>query len=189
MQAVTRDEMEDVLSRYEGLVCANATLHFSDPESQSLSLHLKDLRTHQLLHLARLGAHLYNDERNFAGAALWIAQWGMGNEQEESISRKAIERMRQGFGESRSLETAPGHFFRSDEFVESVAFLLQPMLAGWDAFFVPQWSKGTLDYFLFVSHDSVLEIRTRTAKARERVDGVLQSLGWGEAGTWRLTAA
>jgi hypothetical protein len=113
----------------------------------------------------------------------------MGNEQEESISRKAIERMRQGFGESRSLETAPGHFFRSDEFVESVAFLVQPMLAGWDAFFVPQWSKGTLDYFLFVSHDSVLEIRTRTAKARERVDGVLQSLGWGEAGTWRLTAA
>ena len=189
MQAVTREEMEDVLSRYEGLVCANGSLHFSDPEAQSLTLYLKELRSHQLLRLARLAAHLYNDERNFAGAALWISQWGVGSEQEESIPRNAIERMRQGFGENRSLETAPGHFFRSDEFVESVAFLLQPLLAGWDAFFVPQWSKGALDYFLFTSHDSVLEIRTRTAKAREQLDAVLRSSGWDDAGAWHLPAA
>ncbi|HEX3322724.1 MAG TPA: hypothetical protein VHR84_18605 [Terriglobales bacterium] len=189
MQAVTRDEIEDVLSRYEGLVCTNNTLDFSDPEAQSLTLHLKDLSSQQLLRLARFSAHLYNDERHFAGASLWITQWGVWNEQEESIPRKAIERMRQGFGENRSLETAPGHFFRSDEFVESIAFLLQPMLAGWDAFFIPQWPKDTLEYFLFVSHDSVLEIRTRTAKAREQVDGVLGSFGWDETGAWRLPAA
>ena len=77
---------------------------------------------------------------------------------------KTIERFRQGFGENRSLQVAPGLLFRHDEFVESVSCLLQPMLVGWDAYYVPRWAWGSLDFFLFVSHDGFLDINTRTTE-------------------------
>jgi hypothetical protein len=100
------------------------------------------------------------------------------NDRVEAVAFKAMERIRQGYGENRSLNTAPGHFFRHDEFVESVSCLVQPMLIGWDAYYVPQWAWGALDYFLFVSHDGFLDIQTRTTEMCEKAVEILKSHEW-----------
>jgi len=178
MQAVTSVEMEEVLAQYPGLFCVGRELRFDHPEAKFVTLKLNCLEPHQLVELARLAAHLFYQEQHFAGAALWITQSGVWTEPVESVARNTIERIRQGYGENRSLEVAPGHFFRSDEFVDSVSLLLQPMLVGWDAFYVPRWTSEALDYFLFVSHDSLLEIHTRTAEASAKATQLLASLKW-----------
>jgi hypothetical protein len=123
--------------------------------------------------LARLAAHLNYEELHFAGASLWITQWGVWNDMVEAVSLKAIERIRQGYGENRSLNTAPGHIFRHDEFVESVSCLVQPMLVGWDAYYIPRWAWGKMDYFLSVSHDSFLQIETRTVEMYHKASEIL----------------
>jgi hypothetical protein len=94
------------------------------------------------------------------------------------VGVKAVERIRQGYGENRSLNAAPGHFFRHWEFVESVACLVQPMLVGWDAYYVPQWAWGSLDYSLFVSHDGLLDIQTRTEEMHDQALEILKSHDW-----------
>ena len=125
MQAVTSVEMEEVLAQYPGLFCVGRELRFDHSEAQFVSLKLNCLEPHQLVELARLPP-LVLPGPTFAGAALWITQSGVWTEPVESV-RDTIERIRQGYGENRSLEVAPGHFFRSDEFVDSVSLLLQPI--------------------------------------------------------------
>jgi hypothetical protein len=78
----------------------------------------------------------------------------------------------------RSLESAPGHRFRGDECTESVCCLLTPMIIGWDAYYVPQWAYGHPDYFVFVSHDSVLDIEVRTPEMHEKALSSLRSPEW-----------
>jgi hypothetical protein len=178
MQAVTEEEIQEILAQTPNLRCHGRNLHFDGPEAKSTNLSLKVFEPHQLVHLARLLAHLNYDEGHFAGAEFWITQSAVWNQQEEAVALKTLERMRQGYGENRALESAPAHLFRSDEFVESVSFLLQPMLIGWDAYYIPHWSWGSLDFFLFVSHDAFVRIETRTTQMKEKVTQKLGSYDW-----------
>jgi len=178
MQAVTDQEMRDFLVRHENLGCKGKEVHFSDPEAKSIRISLHVSEPHQLLYLARLVAHLRYQEMHFSSASLWITQWGVWNPLEEAIAFKTIEQFRRGFGENRSIETAPGHFFRHNEFVESISCLLQPMLVGWDAYYIPQWTWGTLDYFVFVSHDHFIGIETRSSEMYRVATEILQSHNW-----------
>ena len=75
-----------------------------------------------------------------------------------------IDQMRLAQGEREGLEERPGHIFEPNEVFESHAYLLLPMLFGWDAFLIPEAG----DYFVFISHDGVAEVVARTAeKAKE----------------------
>ena len=178
MQAVTEDEIQEILAQNPGLLCEGRSLRFDSTEAHAININLRVAEPHHLVTLARLLAHLSYDEGHFAGAAFWITQTGVWNSQEEVVALKITERMRQGYGENRALDVSPAHLFRSDEFVECVSFLLQPMLVGWDAYYVPRWSCGSLDYFLFVSHDSFVRIETRTKDVKEKVNQVLHSYEW-----------
>jgi hypothetical protein len=178
MNAVTENEMRDYLAKHEDLRCAERRLRFDHPDAKAICADLRLQEPHQLVHLARLVAHLTYEEIHFHSASLWITQWGVWNDHDEAVALKTIERFRQGYGENRSLQRAPGHFFRHDEFVESVACLLQPMLVGWDAYYIPQWSWGPLDYFVFVSHDCFLHIETRTAEMYEKAIDLLKTRDW-----------
>jgi hypothetical protein len=177
MRVVTSEEMREFLAR-SGLRCAGRELHFDCPDAKSVRVDFLALDPHQLAYLARLVAHLRYEELDFVGASLWLTNLRIGNDRVGAIGFKAIERMRQGHGENRSIETSPGHFFRHDEFVESVALLLQPMLVGWEAYYVPQWAWGTLDYFVFVNDDSYFRIETRTTEMHEKAIEILQSHDW-----------
>jgi hypothetical protein len=96
----------------------------------------------------------------------------------EAIGRKTLEQFRRGQGENRPLESAPGHIFRDDEFTEAVCCLLQPMIVGWDAYYIPRWEFGNLDYFVAVSHDSFLDIKVHTRAMHERALRSLGSHAW-----------
>ncbi len=95
-----------------------------------------------------------------------------------AIGFKILEQFRRSYGENRSLEAAPGLYFRHDEFTESVCCLLQPMLVGWDAYYVPTWFSGGLDYFVAVSHDLFVDINFRTREMHERSVEILRGHDW-----------
>jgi hypothetical protein len=180
MQAITDQEMRERLSAYPELKCEGKDVKFtsSHPEAQMIRVDCRVPEPHQIASLARLVAHLWFDERAFGGASLWITQWGVWSPDVESVGFTVLERMRQGWGEPRPVISAPGHIFREEQFVESVSCFVQPMLVGWDAYYIPQFAEPSLDYFLFLSHDSFLEIHTRTEKAHGQALSLLKSHDW-----------
>ena len=89
--------------------------------AQIVSLKLNCLEPHQLVELARL-LRTCSTKNNISPAQRYgLRRSRVWTGPVESVARNTIERIRQGCGENRSLEVAPGHFFRSDEFVDSVS--------------------------------------------------------------------
>lgn len=136
MQGHTDTEMRGIFAGYENLRCEGRRLSFVGSEAKTIVIDLHVKEPHQLVYLARLVALLGWDDTPFAGAYLWVTTWGVWNSQEEAIGFKTLEQFRRSYGENRSLESAPGLYFRHNEFAESVCCLLQPMLVGWDAYYV-----------------------------------------------------
>jgi hypothetical protein len=178
MIGITKDEMKSRLTAHADLTLDGRELWFSDPQSQSINISLRVKEPHQLVYLARLIGHLGYEEAHFSHAYLWLTTWGVWDTQTEAIGFKAFEQIRRSYGENRSIEAAPGTYFRHDEFVESVACLLQPMLIGWDAYYIPSWSWGSLNYFVFVSHDGFVEINVRTPEMRTTVAEIFDRHDW-----------
>jgi hypothetical protein len=186
MLATTDDEMLSSLAAFHELRFEGRGLSFADLGAKTLRIDLRVKEPHQLVYLARLVARLGYEEIDFRSAHLWLTTWGVWNPQVEAIGRTTLEHFRRSYGENRSLESAPGHLFRDDEFVEAVSCLLTPMIVGWDAYYVPQWAYGHLDYFVFVSHDSFLDIKIRTREMYEKalsslkgewIEGLLKAAG------------
>ena len=76
-------------------------------------------------------------------------------------------------GQPKSFEAGPGHHFRGDELNEAIGLLLQPMVFGWDANYVPRWSYGPDQFFLHVSHDSFVTVVTRTNEFYDKTFDIL----------------
>ena len=60
--------------------------------------------------------------------------------------------------------------------INAIGMLLQPMIFGWDATYLPRWCYGPDEFFLHVSHDSFLSIVTRTRVFYDKVFGLLESV-------------
>jgi|SRR5690348_5100835 len=178
MVGATELEMETSLSAHEELRVEGRRVSFSDPAAKVLTINLRVKEPHQLVHLARLLVSIGREESHFATAYLWITAWGVWNPWEEAVAFKTLEQFRRSLGENRSVQSAPGHFFRHDELVESVCCLLPAMTVGWDAYYVPTWAAGGLDHFLFVSHDGFVDLHVRTKEMHDRVSKVLADRGW-----------
>jgi hypothetical protein len=52
------------------------------------------------------------------------------------------------------------------------------MLIGWDAYYVPHWATGGLDYFVTVSHDSFVDIEIRTQEMYQSAHEILMRHDW-----------
>jgi|HubBroStandDraft_2_1064218.scaffolds.fasta_scaffold570817_1 hypothetical protein len=178
MVAATDEEMKTSLAAHEELRCEGKRIYFADPQAPSITVDLRVKEPHQLVYLARLIAHIGYDEIDFRGAYLWVTTRGVWNPLEEALGLKTLEQFRRSYGENRSLEAASGHYFRDDEFTESVCCLLQPMIVGWDSHYVPLWAYGHLDYFVSVSHDGFIDIEVRTQETRDRILGILRNHEW-----------
>ncbi len=178
MIGLTKDEVRSTLAAYEELRCEGDNLSFVDPGAGRIAVDLRVKEPHQLVYLARLVANLEREATHFSHAHLWVTTWGVWNSQEEAIGFKTLEQFRRSYGENRSLEVAPGHSFRHNEFEESVCCLLQPMIVGWDAYYVPRWNCGDFDYFVAVSHDSFADIVVRTAEGYVKAMQVLKTHEW-----------
>ena len=178
MVGQTNDEMRSVLVAHTELRCDGYRLSFADAQASAISVDIRVKEAHQLVHIARLLAHLGYEEMHFGHAYLWLTTWSVWDCQTEAIGFKTFEQFRRSYGENRSIEAAPGTYFRHDEFTESVCCLLQPMLVGWDAYYVPTWAWGSLDYFVRVSHDSFVVIEVRTKEMYDRAMEVLRGHDW-----------
>ncbi len=178
MIAATNSEMKNALAAHAELRCDDRKLYFADAQAPSITMDLRVKEAHQLMYLARLVAHLGYEEHDFSHGYLWLTTWGVWGTLEEAIGFKILEQFRRSYGENRSLEAAPGLYFRHDEFTESVCCLLQPMLVGWDAYYVPTWFSGGLDYFVAVSHDLFVDINFRTREMHERSVEILRGHDW-----------
>ena len=111
------------------------------------------------------------EEAHFGGSLLWITYSELGSL--APIGWKQLEKMRLAFGETRSLQTARGHFFRSDELLDLRAFLLPCYVFGWDAYLVPFMSN---DFFVHISHDEYWGVVARTREAYDRLFSELSGL-------------
>jgi hypothetical protein len=101
----------------------------------------------------------------FAGALLWIRERGVWGDFSENAGAMMLQQMRMANGATEPLEEFPGQLFAADELVEFHSYFLLPLLFGWDAFVVPEGK----DYFLFVSHDGIVEVVSRRAEILEEL--------------------
>lgn len=169
MNVLTDDEVRKFLSDNEwhhGIIADGTVLRYANPEANCIELQFPDLPGRAVYHTwlaSRLG--IMDNESQFSGALLWITLSAIGSAGLEQTGWKLVEKMRQGFGENRSLQTASGHFFRSDELVDLNAFLLPCYIFGWDAYVVPSYSS---DFFVHVSHDEYWGVVTRTQESYAR---------------------
>ena len=69
-----------------------------------------------------------------------------------------IERIRAGYGEIRPFRMATVNIFRDNDLSILPAFLLAPLIYGWNAYYIPQ-DRGS---FGFVSHDGYWAVSTET---------------------------
>jgi hypothetical protein len=175
MHAGTDAEVVEVLadSKWDcGIKVDGTNLYYDGPEANCIKLKFPDLpgrAAYFSSRATRLG--LVDDEAQFQGALLWITFSELGSL--APIGWKLVEKMRQGFGENRSLQTARAHYFRNDELLDLRAFLLPCFVFGWDAYLIP---FGRNDFFVHVSHDEYWGVVSRTREAHDRMLAELEDL-------------
>ncbi len=105
------------------------------------------------------------EEVPFGGALLWIRERGIWGDFSENTGAMILGQMGLANGETASVREHPGHLFRSEELSEMHSYFVLPLLFGWDAFLIPEGQ----DYFLFVSHDGVVGVVSRTQEAYDEL--------------------
>lgn len=120
-------------------------------------------KPHQALHLADLV--LEEEDGAFQGGLLWVRERGVWSEIAERVGEQVIGNCRALGNETRSLDEAPGQLFDSNERLAAQGCLVQPILVGWDAFFVSEAPS----YFAFISHDGPVCLIPKSAEAGDRL--------------------
>ena len=168
MNVMTNQEVRDFETKHQWATGLHFDedgrgVHYVNAEANCIQLEFPD-RPMRVPYFTRVLSLLNTEsEEHFNGALLWLTLWTIGSTNLEKIGWKLIEKMRLGFGETRPIGVAPGHWFRSDEFVELNAFLLPCFIFGWDAYFVPSGQ----DYFVHISHDEYWTVVAKTTSAYE----------------------
>jgi hypothetical protein len=166
MNVLTDDEVRKFLADNEWndkIKVDGTRLLYAEPETNCIELKFPETPGRAVYHTwlaSRLG--IMSDESRFSGALLWITFSSIGSPGLVQTGWKIVEKMRQGFGENRSLQTASGHFFRSDQLVDLNAFLLPCFIFGWDAYLVPSRSS---DFFVHISHDEYWGVVVRSKES------------------------
>ncbi len=159
----------------DNVQCDKRGLFFVHPEANCIDLEYPT-KLERLPFFARLLAALGYDDVNFSDCFLWFTDWGVWNPRDESIGYRTIEAMNRAAGQPLAFEAAEGHHFRADELTDAIAMLMQAMVFSWDAYYLPRWSFGYEEFFLFVSHDSFVSVVTRTKEFYDKAFGILQEL-------------
>jgi hypothetical protein len=180
LRVLTKSEVIEWLSWFENMGteyphCDGEGLFFTDPEARCIDLEYP-IKLERLPWFVRFLATIGYEERDFEGALLWFISWGIWSSPDEAVGYRVVEAMHRAAGQPKSFETAPGNLFRGDELPDAVAMLMQPIIFGFDAYYLPKWSYGTEQFFLFISHDSFLTVVARTKQFYDKVFGLLQEL-------------
>jgi hypothetical protein len=155
--------------------CDQDGLFYVHPEANCIDVEYPP-KLEKLPFFGRQLAAIGYQDSDFEGALLWVDNWGIWNPRDEGLGYRIMEAVNRSAGQQQSFEVSPGHLFRSDELVEAAGMLLQPMIFGWDAFYMPLWSYGNYRFFIRVSHDSFVSIVTLTKEFYDKAFGLLTNL-------------
>ncbi|HLV93849.1 MAG TPA: hypothetical protein VKS44_01550 [Candidatus Acidoferrales bacterium] len=175
MRVLTAAETAEWFHGFENLGNSDDYVHavkdelfYTHPEAACIDLEYLP-KLEQLPFFARCLATVGYEDQYFSGAMIWLTNWGVWNPLDEGIGYRIVERLNAAAGQPKSFEVARGHQFRADELHDAIGMLLQPMIFAWDTFYLPSWSYGTGEFFLYVSHDSFVSVVTRTKPFYDRV--------------------
>jgi hypothetical protein len=180
MKVLTDDEIQEWFARTsklgpEYVQCDADGLFYVYPEANCIDIEYPP-KLERLPFFARYLSTIGYEDWDFRGALLWVDNWGVWNPQDEGLGYRIIEAMNRSAGQQQSFESGPGHLFRADELVEATGMLLQPLVFGWDAFYMPTWSYGNCQFFLHVSHDSFITVVIRTREFYDKAFNLLKNL-------------
>ena len=180
MRVLGREEVRQWFSGFPGssadyVQCDESELFFTHPEAKCIDLEYP-AKLERLSFFARFLATVGYDPKDFEGAMIWFTAWNIWTSEDEAPGYRIVEAMNRSGGQPASFEAAPGHLFRADELPDAIAMILQPMIFGWDAYYLPRWAFGTDEFFLHISHDSFVSVVTRTTAFHDRVVGLLKEL-------------
>jgi hypothetical protein len=182
MRVLSAGEVTESLQRFENLGVESDYVHadkgglfFTHPEAACIDLEYPP-KLEQLPVFAHYVATIGHEDQHFDGALIWFTNWGMWNLFNEGVGYRIVERLNASAGQPDSFEVAPGHQFRADELADAIGMLLQPMVFAWDCYYLPTWSYGTGEFFVYVSHDSFVTVVTRTGAFYEMVFQQLENL-------------
>lgn len=159
----------------DNLTINEAELFFTHAEASCIHLDYP-ATLERLPFFARYIATLGNDDCSFSGALMWITGWGFWNALDEGIGYRLMESLNRASGQPMSFEIGQVHAFRADELAESIGMLLQPMIFGWDTYYVPHWEYDPREFFLHISHGSYINVVTRTKQFYDQVFQQLQDM-------------
>ncbi|HLZ12853.1 MAG TPA: hypothetical protein VKP58_09715 [Candidatus Acidoferrum sp.] len=182
MRVLGAEEVTEWFKGFENLGVESDYVHadedglfFTHPEAACIDLEYPP-KLEQLPFFAHCVATIGYQDQHFDGAFIWFDNWGVWNLFNEGIGYRIVEKLNIGAGQPRSFEASPGHQFRADELPDAIGMLLQPMIFAWDSYYLPIWSHGTGDFFLHISHDSIVNVITRTKAFHDRVFQQLEKL-------------
>jgi hypothetical protein len=98
------------------------------------------------------------EEVNWNGGAVWYQDYDVWNHQNNVQGWTMIERLRMGYGELRPFGQATVNVFHDTDLSILPAFLLAPLIYGWDAYYIP-YDRGS---FASISHDGYWTVSTET---------------------------
>jgi hypothetical protein len=156
MRFFEEQEVRDWCERRGLRVTAGRFLYYDADDLHCFSIGLEESPS-RIIALADYLVPTWQDVP-FEGALLWIRERGIWGDFSETIGATIIKEMRLAKGEPEPIEKRPGQLFGHQELFEMHSYLVIPMLFGWDAFLVPEGK----DYFLFVSHDGIVGVVSRT---------------------------
>ncbi len=133
-------------------------LHFTHPEAAQFTIRFPK-KVEQLPYFVRSLALLGYEQIHFRGAKIWFTDAGIWDEFLEGIGYQILESMNTAAGQPMSFWEARGYDFRADELVKTLGVLIQPMIFGWDAYYLP---SGCSEYFLKISHHSCVDVHTKS---------------------------
>jgi hypothetical protein len=156
-------DLGDVYVKYDG-----KRLYYTHPETASFDVAFPK-SVDQLPDFVRGLAALCSEEKHFDGAKIWFTDAGIWDEFVEGIGYQILESINTAAGQPMSFWEARGYHFRADQLHKALGVLIQPMVFGWDAYYLPLWSwGGCSEYFLHVSHDHYVSVTTRSKDFHDR---------------------
>jgi hypothetical protein len=163
MKFLTAHEVDGWCAAHGLMVSAERNPRYAPETLHRFTISLEDTPS-RVIALADYLVPTWADTR-FDGALLWIRQRGIWGDFSENMAANIVRRMRLADGETRPMQELPGHLFEAGELGEMHCYFVIPLMFGWDAFLLLEGQ----DYFIFVSHDAVVEVISRTRDVSEQV--------------------
>ena len=156
MQVLDMNEVRAFCDERDIGMTHDGLLYYKHKNSVSLKIEVPEQPEKvTLLALLLLG---WKEELNFHGSLLWLQSFDIGSPQVDRVGWRAIEQMRRGYGELRSIETAGGHMFRCDELLDANAFIALSLLFRWSIFML----HPSGEYFVYVDEGETAYFVGRT---------------------------